>query len=1197
MKKLVKLISVVMLIAMCFSLVSANAFADSGVVVIGGPESSASASTGRTSFSYGGTAASVDDANGSVASAGSSSKTTTASSDGTTVKSAPSGVQLDADIEKIDFSAYLSDSNIANNIDYIKYVLTCYKNGLAVTSSELVSAKTVFGDVIDYGVVEVAKLAAANETSSTGTAVNNSETDGETELSSESISSTGEALNAGNEDENDNSSSEDESTEEKVQEEQAGSTGTVLYESGIPSAPFEALVKGKTYTNVVSAIKAAGTNGTMYIVYGATGSASLKTDYGDEIVIDFKGVVVDNTGKPGEAAFAVTSGLYNFQNGVINGDGFRVEGGSVILESMKVNVGEGNSALTVTGDAYVDADESNTFVGSTANSQPTVDILGGRVDLGAAVKATYYTDGDYGCAVGVGIAENATEGAILNVTGTPADTDGIYGPTGIKVNKASYVTIYSGTVTGMAKISDPDSTIEGAGIAVMDEASYVSIEPYHDSYIHSYYNGATRLDGLGATSDDHAENIVVSDLSTHITLEPEAMSNYAEITAVCSLDGVYYNSLADALDKVEDASNKTITILRDYVETDAVEIAKDVVINGDGHTIIAQQGIEISSGNVVINNVTVDGDAQADSSITVSSGKATLQNVIVDHAAAGLTVTGGVVTVDGLAANYNVSTAVGIVASGGTTNVYDCVIRCVKAVADDPVGLTIYQGAFKLFDSNTDNEDGIANAKSCAAGGGSKTEDGYYYIEANEVNLEIVYGGDSTGSYLTYTKKDPTKNSTDNAIQFRVTDGDGDAAHVTEINAIGTDGQVYNLTFQQSSNEYYVTLKDNDLKNLPAGKYDVAVKYKDSGIIHVDLYVSPATSLVFEDHNGKVNNSTDKIPVYNAQSGKNGMLTIEAVENVDDTPLHVGVGADRYSVTWLSDACFSYNEDGDSAFLLLHDDLDYLGNGTNYVWLDYGDFWVPVEFIVENAAASISPTSSSWSKNDGQLKYTIWPDVLSVKVNDITLAKDKDYSIDTDGNLIINEKFLLTLDNGDYNMVVSTSKGGVGVNLHIGESLKNDGQDYHVYAGTKGLSFVASSAIDFTKGIWIGKANPVLVDPSYYSVTANNKFTLSSDYLNKLTTLGTYYISAYVGDDAEYCTTTFRIISASEAAYTPTTGDNSNLVIWIVLLVLAAVIIVVLLIPYLRKKKAANVEAEAQEEAPAETPVVAEAPADEEKKE
>ena len=1190
MKKLVKLISVVMLIAMCFSLVSANAFADNGVVVIGGAGNSSS-SESAASFSYGGNVQAVTDSTGGMYVSGSSKQETTLKSDGVTVLAAPAGTVFASDVEAIDFSQYTSaDENVSYNINYIKYVLSGYSNGtIALTSQEMITAKSLFGDVIDYGVNQIIEM--ANEVAKKAAAVTTT-TANETEKEEEEVEKVSDSSDATLD-----SSVEAAGESVSASTETVGSTGATLYASDVKTQSDFLTDKG--YDNLAKAISAAGKNGTVNVI---SGTMVLTSSYDGDIVFNLNGVVINNNDS-GTALVKIESGLFNFQNGVINGDGFYVEGSEdgpshLYLESMKLNVGAGNSAVTIRDYSYVDMEDSVTITGTTqedpAEDAVPVDIAGGAtVVMGSAI-----TGNNADCAV---LIEGS---ATVTITGAgTADTDGIYAKTGIKVKDSATLVVTGGSITGTATPSD-ENDLTGAAIAVYSDSAYVSINPEFDCEIHSYNNGATRLEGKTSTHVDGDGDgvIVVSKLSV---LAPESKSNYASSTAIAIVDGVEYATMEAALTAAMTATNKTVTLLRNASESGGLTIdenyvADGVVINGDGYEYRNDGGVTIDAEgcNIVLENIRICGDGQAEKAIAVSNGVLTMQNVYADHATTALYVEGGAVSADGFYVDYDITGSIGIDCQGGTTSIFNCTIDCEIPV-NGTTGLNIYQGAFRIYENDTDNATGLTNVKTAAIGS-ILDENGYRKVVANEFDLQIIYGGDSTGSYLTYSKAASKTNSTDEAVQFLITDGKGNAVTIDNsaefyggIYAIGSDGLVHQLSFTQSSNQKYVTITEQTLNALPAGKYDLCVKAKDSGIIHIDLYVSPTTTLEFDGHNGKVNNSTDKIPVYNAQSGKNGKLTITS--STSDEPLHVGVGADRYSVTWLSDACFGTDENKNVSFLLLHDDLDYLSNGTNYVWLDYGDFWVPVEFIVENAAASISPTSSSWSKNDGQLKYSIWPDVLSVKVGDISLAKDKDYSLDTDGNLIINEKFLLTLDNGDYNMVVSTSKGGVTVNLHIGESLKNDGQDYHVYAGTKGLSFVASSAIDFTKGIWIGKANPVLVDPSYYSVTANNKFTLSSDYLNKLTTLGTYYISAYVGDDAEYCTTTFRIISASEAAYTPTTGDNSNLVIWIVLLVLAAVIIVVLLIPYLRKKKAVN--AEAQEEAPAETPAAAEAQADEEKKE
>jgi len=132
-----------------------------------------------------------------------------------------------------------------------------------------------------------------------------------------------------------------------------------------------------------------------------------------------------------------------------------------------------------------------------------------------------------------------------------------------------------------------------------------------------------------------------------------------------------------------------------------------------------------------------------------------------------------------------------------------------------------------------------------------------------------------------------------------------------------------------------------------------------------------------------------------------------------------------------------------------------------------------------------------------------------------------------------------------------------------------NGIDYHVYGQNRVVSFAASDRINQDGGVWIGSSNPTRLDPSAYTWNGTNGFTLNSAFLNRLA-LGTYYISAYVYNGSNgynYTTTTFRVISATQASNNPATGDDSNITLWLVILALSAVAIVVIAVPQFKKKK------------------------------
>ena len=184
-------------------------------------------------------------------------------------------------------------------------------------------------------------------------------------------------------------------------------------------------------------------------------------------------------------------------------------------------------------------------------------------------------------------------------------------------------------------------------------------------------------------------------------------------------------------------------------------------------------------------------------------------------------------------------------------------------------------------------------------------------------------------------------------------------------------------------------------------------------------------------------------------------------------------------------------------------------------------------------------------------------------------VEDSYYTYDTSNHVLsIKGAYLKVLDSKTHTLEVITPNGKVSATLNTGVGLRPKGVDYHVYGGAKALSFIASDKINKEGGIWIGSSNPTKLDASAYTWDGDTGFTLNPAFLNRLA-LGTYYISAYVldGKDYKYTTTTFKVISATQASYNPSTGDNSNIFIWIGVLALSGVALAAIMIPRMKKGK------------------------------
>ena len=1154
MKKMVRLLSLVMLIAMCFSLVSVGAYAAPAVIV---PNSSSgnSSSSGSAVFSYG---TNILEQEAII----NSSDTFVTESDGR-IKSDgrdPSIYVQDVDTAVSDavselVSKYAADVNINNDTNpyYFTWLMNKFVNGevdYSNSDNEIATARALFGEFIDEAATNLATTAAAQEVLE-----ENAELKEAVEaVADETVEETVEQAALAEQAEKQIEQVAEEIIE-KIENIDSGASASGA-SSSLSLASFKSAVSGvssaafkKTSYDLSSGDlhKAITKNGSVNV----ENTQTLTTAYTGDIVFDFQNCTMTSD-TPSAYIVEVKSGLFKFKNGTVNGSFIHVTGGSVILDNMKVNVPSSGQQAVCVESGYADINRSNYFTSESPYS--VVAVNGGNVIIDGFIYSS--PNGTYGIKI-TGGKVTKNDGELLS---SDPNSD-IVAPTGVYIDGGTFI-FNGGTITGTAAADG------GTGAAICVKGGKVCINDGTTGCILSQYNAAIWAgegDGTGTNGDISVADLdFLEDATGH---KSDVNEDNAGIT-IATVNGTGFSNLQEAIEEAI-SSKYSVEIVNDVDLSGGATINGNVVINGNGHTLRYGGTIfNVTDGNVVIKDLTLDELDINNSLIIISGGDVTIKDVITDNCqGACLENQGGKVTVDGLDCEESGTGTIGIKASDGTTTVYDLVTKSEAPVAPNSEGVTVYQAECKVPGADVTLEEFKADTQcgaisACKASGSTEElSKGIYYITAKEVTASIASGGSSDGSYLYYDKA----KGNENVLQIEASD------KVDSITVYGENGIVKEITFNESisSSKNLVTLVNKVLDELPAGKYDLSVKFKNSGAVTIPLYVSPnivteATSKEKTDMELTKYDTTNKIWQYDAQSHEDGWIKIPK----DDIPLHVGLGPDQDSVIWISDECIGVDADKDGIVepgevKLLHDDLDHLGNGTNYVWLDYGSYWIPIPFTVYNAAATITPTTTDWNRVDGDKVFTVWPDVLTVKINGESLESDDEYTY-KDGKLTIKSSFLKKLANGDYTLEVSTSKGGVYSDLTIGEVLRPKTIDYHVYGGSKGITFVGSNTIDYTQGLWIGKTNKTQIPEQYYTINSDNTFTLSADYLNRFSTLGTYYISATVGE--QYCTTTFRIISASQAAYNPSTGDSSNIVMWAVILVLAAVVIVVILIPTLKKK-------------------------------
>ncbi len=317
----------------------------------------------------------------------------------------------------------------------------------------------------------------------------------------------------------------------------------------------------------------------------------------------------------------------------------------------------------------------------------------------------------------------------------------------------------------------------------------------------------------------------------------------------------------------------------------------------------------------------------------------------------------------------------------------------------------------------------------------------------------------------------------------------------------------------------------------------------------------------------------DKVTIGNAADNTNSILLENYIYNGGTG--YVGLSEDAFTgvqdrTTWGVVPSGPYKDY--YFYIISYADLNNLSAGQNWVFLNWNGFDGALKNLpltIKNDYVSISPTKVDWSKIDNFVNFTVHPAPQAVYV-DGELVPSGYWTYDAaTKTLSIKGTYFAPLDSKDHTLEVVTGLGKASATVKTGMGLKANGIDYHVYGGNRVVNFQASDRINQDGGIWIGSSNPTRLDPSAYTWNGTNGFTLNPAFLNRLA-LGTYYISAYVyngNNGYNYTTTTFRVISATQASNNPATGDNSNITLWLVILALSATAIVVIVVPQFKKSK------------------------------
>ncbi len=508
-------------------------------------------------------------------------------------------------------------------------------------------------------------------------------------------------------------------------------------------------------------------------------------------------------------------------------------------------------------------------------------------------------------------------------------------------------------------------------------------------------------------------------------------------------------------------------------------------------------------------------------------------------------------------------------------------------------------------------------------------KDNYYevlYIDTPNVEIDTTI----TKRYGTETLKDGTKipyivydKSNPDPIVFKevmpklksidavpiMTDQDGKVIQIS-------NKEIRNIKFAQKGTNGTIIIPDRDvLEDLPSGRYDLRFNFLNGYTMEnkLRLYVFPKYAGLFavpnnneispsitdpdtlvEFFNGNIvdylnknfdliANKTaypigainwnvaivtselpDKITIGNAADNTNSIL----LENYIYNGQTGNAAQDR--TTWGVVPSGPYQ--GYYFYIISYADLNNLSAGQNWVFLNWNGMDGALKNLpltIKNDYVSISPTKVDWSKIDNYVNFTVNPAPQTVYV-DGELVPSGYWTYDASTKtLSIKGTYFAPLEAKEHTLEVVTGLGKASATVKTGMGLKANGIDYHVYGGNRVVNFQASDRINQDAGIWIGSSNPTKLDPSAYTWNGTNGFTLNPAFLNRLA-LGTYYISAYVyngNNGYNYTTTTFRVISATQASNNPATGDDSNITLWLVILALSATALVVIIVPQFKKSK------------------------------
>ena len=219
-----------------------------------------------------------------------------------------------------------------------------------------------------------------------------------------------------------------------------------------------------------------------------------------------------------------------------------------------------------------------------------------------------------------------------------------------------------------------------------------------------------------------------------------------------------------------------------------------------------------------------------------------------------------------------------------------------------------------------------------------------------------------------------------------------------------------------------------------------------------------------------------------------------------------------------------------------------------------GSVTIGINSVDPYGNASITPKSVTWLRGNGDLSFQVSPAAYYTYLDNQYLnTKSTSLASYWNGTLTLKAAFLNTLSNGNHTLKVYTAtdsennptglvyatiaiegNGATGASATYGDNA-------HVKGAASNLYFNSGNPISeiYISGKWI--------DPSNFSISTDGKtLTLSSSFLNQLP-YGSYTMQIN-GSNGTTQTTNFRIVTAN---YAPSTGDETNIGLWVAIMLLS----------------------------------------------